>query len=80
MRPNLIARAVCLALAFPAGLAAAGPATHAKPDTLLAIDQNRSAVIDGIVGSWGAPAAFILLGLILTILGVAGVIYLNYVR
>jgi hypothetical protein len=41
-----------LALAFPAGLALAGPATHARPDTLLAIDMNRAAVIDGVVGNW----------------------------
>src|SRR2546425_11256960 len=52
MRQKLITRAVCLALAFPAGLALAGPATHARPDTLLAIDMNRAAVIDGVVGNW----------------------------
>ena len=52
MRQKLIVKAVCLALALPSGIAAAGPAV--KPDTLLAVDSNRSTVIDGIVASWGS--------------------------
>ena len=52
MKQKLIVKAVCLALAFPAGIAVAD--VKFKPDTLLAVDSNRSTVIDGIVASWGA--------------------------
>src|SRR5207248_11332759 len=45
---------VCLALAMPAGIAVADSAVKFKPDTLLAVDGNRSTVIDGIVANWGA--------------------------
>jgi len=55
MNQKLIARAVCLALAFPAGVAVAD--VKFKPDTLLAVDSNRSTVIDGIVSNWGAVKA-----------------------
>jgi len=51
MRQKLIVNAVCLALAFPAGIAVAD--VKLKPDTLLAVDSNRSTVIDGIVSTWG---------------------------
>ena len=54
MRQKLIVRAVCLALAFPTGLAVAGSVAQGKPDTLLAVDTNRTTVIDGIVATWGA--------------------------
>jgi len=36
MKQKLIVRAVCLALALPAGMVIASPVTKAKPDTLLA--------------------------------------------
>src|SRR5207248_5963765 len=45
---------VCLALAMPAGIAVADSGVKFKPDTLLAVDGNRSTVIDGIVANWGA--------------------------
>ena len=55
MRQKLIVRAVCLALALPGGVAVAVANTvKNKPDTLLAVDSNRSTVIDGIVASWGS--------------------------
>ena len=53
MRQKLVVRAVALALAFPAGIAVAGPTSQHKPDTLLAIDANRASVIEGIVYTWG---------------------------
>lgn len=53
MRQKLIVRAVALALAFPAVTVLAEPVSRSKVDTLLGIDSNRSAVIDGIVAKWG---------------------------
>ena len=53
MRQKLIAHAVALALAFPAAAVLAAPVSHPKADSLLAIDANRAAVIDGIVTKWG---------------------------
>jgi hypothetical protein len=49
----------CVTLAFGLGLVTCdGRAQHATPlrsaDALLAIDQNRSTVVDRIVGEWGA--------------------------
>jgi hypothetical protein len=52
MKQKLIVRAVCLALALPAGMVIASPVTKAKPDTLLAVDMNRSAIIDGVIANW----------------------------
>ncbi|HEY3564243.1 MAG TPA: hypothetical protein VGL96_04500, partial [Casimicrobiaceae bacterium] len=58
MKQKMVVRAIALALAFPAGLGYAQlPAPMAKPDSLLSIDQNRPAVIDGIVGAWGGEIA-----------------------
>jgi len=58
MKQKTIVRAIAFALAFPAGLAfGQPPAPLAKPDSLLSIDQNRPAVIDGIVGTWGSDVA-----------------------
>jgi hypothetical protein len=58
MKQKMVVRAIALALAFPAGLAYAQlPAPIAKPDSLLSIDQNRPAVIEGIVGAWGGEIA-----------------------
>src|SRR5947208_3599493 len=54
MRQKLIVQAVCLALAMPAGMAVAGPLGKNKPDTLLAVDMNRTAIIDGVVANWKA--------------------------
>src|SRR5881394_2227978 len=51
MRRKLFIKVICLALAFPAGIAVAD--AKLKPDTLLAIDSNRATVIDRIVGRWG---------------------------
>jgi Collagen triple helix repeat (20 copies) len=53
MRQKLIVKAICLALALPSGIAVAD-AVKNKPDTLLAVDSNRSTVIDGIVANWGS--------------------------
>ena len=52
MRQKLFIKVICLALAFPAGIAVAD--VKFKPDTLLAVDSNRSTVIDGVVATWGA--------------------------
>ena len=52
MRQKLIVKAVCLALVLPAGIALAGPIAKVKPDTLLAVDMNRSAIIDGVVANF----------------------------
>ncbi|MEP7276815.1 MAG: hypothetical protein ABI812_10700, partial [Betaproteobacteria bacterium] len=46
----MIVRAVALAIAFPIGAAWAAPTF--KPDSLLAVDMNRSAIIDGVVANW----------------------------
>ena len=53
MRQKLIVHAVALALAFPAAAVVGGPVQQHKADSLLAIDANRAAVIDGIVTKWG---------------------------
>ena len=53
MRQKLIVRAVALALALPAASVLAEPISHSKADTLLGIDSNRAAVIDGIIAKWG---------------------------
>jgi hypothetical protein len=52
MKHSIIVKAVCVALAFPAGIAVAD--VKVKPDTLLAVDSNRATVIDGVVATWGA--------------------------
>src|SRR5436190_3334704 len=52
MRQKLFIKVICLALAFPAGIAVAD--VKFKPDTLLAVDSNRATVIDGVVATWGA--------------------------
>ena len=57
MKQKIVVRAIALALAFPAGLAYAQLPVMAKPDSLLSIDQNRPAVIEGIVGTWGSEIA-----------------------
>jgi hypothetical protein len=57
MKQKMVVRAIALALAFPAGLAYAQLPVMAKPDSLLSIDQNRPAVIEGIVGTWGSEIA-----------------------
>ena len=54
MNRKLIAQAIALALAFPAAtVVAAPPSLLNKADSLLAVDGNRAAVIDGIVTKWG---------------------------
>jgi len=52
MRQKLIVRAIALALVLPAATAAAGPLAKMKADTLLAVDMNRTAVIDGVIANW----------------------------
>jgi len=52
MRQKTIVRAVALALALPIGAAWAAPTPRIKPDSMLMVDMNRGAIIDGIVGSW----------------------------
>jgi len=52
MTKKLIVRAVALALAFPAVALSASPIGAPKADSLLAVDSNRTTVIDSIVGAW----------------------------
>jgi len=52
MTKKLIVRAVALALAFPAVALSASPIGIPKADSLLAVDSNRTTVIDSIVGAW----------------------------
>src|SRR4029077_17877071 len=54
MRQKIIVQAIALALAFPSATLLANPASQPKADSLLGIDSNRNAVIDGIVAQWGA--------------------------
>jgi hypothetical protein len=57
MNQRTIVTAVALALAFPAALVSAAPAVQPKANSLLGIDSNRAAVIDGIVAQWGSELA-----------------------
>jgi hypothetical protein len=63
MRQKLIAKAVCIALALPAGAAmAANVSTNLSPaalkaNPLLAIDANRGTIIDQVVAKWGPALA-----------------------
>ena len=52
MRQKLLVQAVALALALPAGIAVAGNVSVMKADSLLAIDMNRPAVIEGVIANW----------------------------
>ena len=52
MKQKLIVRAVAMALALPIGAAWAAPTDRVKPDSMLAVDMNRIAVINGIVANW----------------------------
>ncbi len=45
---------LALALAVWSGAATAITSIPTKPDTLLAVEQNRSTIIDGIVAAWGS--------------------------
>ena len=45
MRQKLIVQAVAMALALPIGAAWAAPTARVKPDSMLAVDMNRSAII-----------------------------------
>ena len=47
MRQKAIVRAVALALALPIGAAWAAPTPRIKPDSMLMVDMNRGAIIDG---------------------------------
>ena len=53
MKQKMIVRAVALALALQAPALLAEPA-QSKADSLLAVDSNRAAVVDGIVEKWGS--------------------------
>ncbi|HLX27867.1 MAG TPA: hypothetical protein VKV24_05190 [Casimicrobiaceae bacterium] len=53
MRQKLIVSAVALAVALPTATVLAEPVAQPKADSLLGIDSNRAAVIDGIVAQWG---------------------------
>ena len=57
MRQKLIVTAVALAVALPSAIVLAEPVAQPKADSLLGIDSNRAAVIDGIVAQWGAQLA-----------------------
>src|SRR6188768_2887062 len=58
MRKTMIAQAVAMALTFSAATALAAPVVPLKKaDSLLAVDANRAAVIDGIVTKWGVTLA-----------------------
>jgi len=54
MKQKMIVHAVALALALPATTAFATDSVHSKADSLLAVDSNRAALIDGIVQKWGS--------------------------
>ena len=53
MRQKLIVSAVALAVALPTATVLAEPVAQPKADSLLGVDSNRAAVIDGIVAQWG---------------------------
>ncbi len=52
--PKSLVRAFALGLAVCVTISAANAAPVVKPDSLLAVDQNRSTIIDGVVAAWGA--------------------------
>src|SRR6266699_141977 len=50
---KVLVEALALALAVWSGTAAATTYIPIKPDSLLAVEQNRSTIIDGVVATWG---------------------------
>src|SRR6184192_719891 len=50
-RRKVFVEALALALAVCSGAVTAN--TSIKPDSLFAVDQNRSTIIDGVVTAWG---------------------------
>ena len=49
---KLLVQAIAIAIAGWAGTSTSAPAPI-KPDGLLAVDLNRSTIIDGVVSTWG---------------------------
>ena len=50
---KVLVEALALALAVWSSTATATTSIQVKPDSLLAVEQNRSTIIDGIVATWG---------------------------
>ncbi len=53
MNKKLLVQAVALAIAGWHGPIPAATFAPIKPDTLMAVDQNRTTVVEGIVANWG---------------------------
>ncbi|MEO8740399.1 MAG: hypothetical protein ABI537_11950, partial [Casimicrobiaceae bacterium] len=52
--PKPLVHAFALGLVVCIAASTANAAAVIKPDSLLAVDQNRSTIIDGVVAAWGA--------------------------